>query len=171
MAAGGKGQCGNGLANTQVPKPLPEIPMSKSQIPMKSQNPMSNEETPKPRPKSNGPPNPPPLDIESWTLGFHWDLGSAHWDFPQPALRHRKFPRRPLPRHFLPLPFRLRSIHNFCRGHHEFTRNSATSTRPFRPLRFRAGPRLHGHERVLRTQTTKRRGIHPRHPSLSRSRW
>jgi hypothetical protein len=45
-----------------------KIPMTKTQIPMKSQNSNPNEE------RSGA------LVIGIWKLGFHWDLGFGHWD-------------------------------------------------------------------------------------------
>jgi hypothetical protein len=55
--------------------------MFKSQIPMKSQGTMSNEETAKTA----------ALDIEIWSLGFHWDLGFEHWSFSSTGFEHWDF--------------------------------------------------------------------------------
>jgi hypothetical protein len=33
-----------------------------------------------------------PLRIGHWTLGFHWDLGFEHWDFPS-RIAQRNHPK------------------------------------------------------------------------------
>jgi hypothetical protein len=65
------------MSNDQIPNP--GFLMSKVQIPNPNEIPISNDQIPMgdcPRRLSG-------FFIGHWSLGFHWDLGFGHWDFPR----------------------------------------------------------------------------------------